>query len=279
MKTTGYEPHNGETLVTPLIAAKWLERRGPYQRSISAQHVARIVADIKAGRYKNTGDPIKFDRHRCLMDGQHRLQAVIDSGTAILCDVKTGMDPETWRYIDSHKPRTGIDLNVSRGKKNAPTRAAAQAWLYRYHNTAMRSISAGGTHGLVTKVGLDDWCLKNLDDQLLDDAAAKGAATSHVSPGGPLAACYYVFASIDRDQADVFFDALKVGDHLKKGEPVHVLRERLLRDNSGKEKKTKGADLVELVICAWNSDRSSGPSGTDVKLGADRTSEKFPKAR
>lgn len=51
-------------------------------RCVSMRHVKAYAGDMLAGRWRNTGDPIKIDSRGHLVDGQHRLHAVIQSGAA-----------------------------------------------------------------------------------------------------------------------------------------------------------------------------------------------------
>ena len=73
------------TLVTPEMAAKWL-REDPgkrHKQSVSQAHVDRIAAMIKRDGWKFNGDTIKFLKDGTIIDGYHRLAAVIAANKPI----------------------------------------------------------------------------------------------------------------------------------------------------------------------------------------------------
>jgi hypothetical protein len=67
-------------LVTLEIAAQWLDRN-PQNRRIVQSRVSFYAAQMQAGSWKLTHQGIAFDEYGNLVDGQHRLYAVILSGT------------------------------------------------------------------------------------------------------------------------------------------------------------------------------------------------------
>jgi hypothetical protein len=97
--------------VTPEMAAAWLKKRNTHNRTIRVLAVERYISDMKSGRWRLIGNPISFDESGTLLDGQHRLAAVAQSGIACEFFVVAGLsdDPGTWLSIDAGVPRAQAD--------------------------------------------------------------------------------------------------------------------------------------------------------------------------
>lgn len=105
--------------LTPAIAEEFLRHMHPGQRPIREQHRDALARSMEAGTYVWTGDPIRFDNSNRLIDGQHRLSAVVKSGVT-LYDVLCVMvnDDEVYKYIDtSLKTRSANDMRRFLGQK------------------------------------------------------------------------------------------------------------------------------------------------------------------
>jgi len=93
-----------EMLVTPDMAKNWLENHNPKNRKISIDRVHTYASDITNGNWDITGDGICFDEQGNLLNGQHRLAAVVCANKPALFLICTGM-PRSINY-DSGRKRT-----------------------------------------------------------------------------------------------------------------------------------------------------------------------------
>jgi hypothetical protein len=75
-----------QELVTPEMAARWLERNKS-NRPLRQTVVAAYAAQIKAGQWRLTHQGVCLDCKDSLIDGQHRLTAIVQTGIAILMQV------------------------------------------------------------------------------------------------------------------------------------------------------------------------------------------------
>lgn len=66
-----------EVDVTPDLAARWLEKNHPNNRPVAWRRVEAFASDMRAGAWMLTHQGICFDGDGRLIDGQHRLHAVI----------------------------------------------------------------------------------------------------------------------------------------------------------------------------------------------------------
>lgn len=104
--------------VSPEKAAKWLERNHEQNRSINYSRVDALAGDMRDGNWKVTHQGVAFDGDGKLIDGQHRLTAVINSGVTVRMMV-------TWNVgafgdpIDCGRPRSLATLAQTSGKNVA----------------------------------------------------------------------------------------------------------------------------------------------------------------
>jgi hypothetical protein len=68
--------------VTPEKALEYLERNR-INRPLSELDVARLAWDIRTGAFVTTGQGIEFDVNGDLVDGQHRLNAIVRAGQGV----------------------------------------------------------------------------------------------------------------------------------------------------------------------------------------------------
>ena len=92
--------------VTPQVAHELLAKQGNAFRKLSLGYVERLAADMKAGRW-NGLSVLSFENSGRLVDGQHRLHAVIQSETSIEFLIDRDADRNT--AFDLGKPRTSKD--------------------------------------------------------------------------------------------------------------------------------------------------------------------------
>lgn len=69
--------------VTPKIAKEWLERNAVNNRKINPNRVRMYAEDMRSGNWKLTHQGVAFDADGQLIDGQHRLAAVVKSGVSV----------------------------------------------------------------------------------------------------------------------------------------------------------------------------------------------------
>ncbi len=92
-------------------ALEYLQKRAPHQRSLRLNHVESLAGEMIRGEWKLTGQPIIFDEHDKLIDGQHRMEAVVLSGVAIQTMVTRGIAPVAYNCIDGGIVRSVADNN------------------------------------------------------------------------------------------------------------------------------------------------------------------------
>ena len=99
--------------VTPEIASEWLAKNVG-NRPINKEHVKRLAQEITSGSFALTHQGIAFDVNGLLIDGQHRLHAVVAANRSIRLQVGRGYQTETREKIDGGKVRNVANILVFR---------------------------------------------------------------------------------------------------------------------------------------------------------------------
>jgi hypothetical protein len=87
--------------ITPELARQWLERVRANNRRPAPTRLRDYAATMKAGLWNSlTGECIKFDTTGHILDGQHRLLAIIEAKRTIAMLVAWNVPPEAFHTLD-----------------------------------------------------------------------------------------------------------------------------------------------------------------------------------
>lgn len=106
--------------VTPEVAKSWLQKNG-MNRRLSKSHVSRLAHQMREGKWVLNGQTICFDTDGRLLDGQHRLNAVVESGATVQMTVAMGVeDDRAFKTYDGVALKRGAhQVAQMMGVKNA----------------------------------------------------------------------------------------------------------------------------------------------------------------
>lgn len=125
--------------VTPEMAAQWLSKRHPRQMDRYSPVVAAGYAkQMDSGAWDEQhpqGIAISTDGY--LLDGQHRLEALLMHGDPVRMLVVMGVDKETYRHIDAQYPRS-LAFRAGRDRDHMSVLSTILA-LARYGGEKVRS--------------------------------------------------------------------------------------------------------------------------------------------
>jgi len=108
-------PHKKITIsfeeVTPHIAKIWLEVNEERQRKMNLNQVYQYATQMKKGLWiPDTGESVKFSDSQQLIDGQHRLRAVIETKEPRILMIMRGIADENIVKMDQGKKRNLADI-------------------------------------------------------------------------------------------------------------------------------------------------------------------------
>jgi hypothetical protein len=126
--------------VTPDMAEAWLtkarEHDGPVNRPLSTQRVGLLAAAMRRGEWRLTHQGIAFNPEGFLIDGQHRLQAVVNCGRTVPIAVSRG--DIDFHVLDIGKVRTTHDILSLSGFRNTTTTNGMARMLMAYESGQSR---------------------------------------------------------------------------------------------------------------------------------------------
>lgn len=104
--------------ITPAMAEHYLTGNVS-NRPVKSRTVDFYASEMSRGKWELNGEPIIIARSRAILNGQHRLLAVLKSGATIKSLVVEGVDDDSFATIDQGTARTGGDILSIAGVTNA----------------------------------------------------------------------------------------------------------------------------------------------------------------
>lgn len=236
--------------ITPDLAREMLEHNTG-NRPAKAAQIKRMAADMKAGRWHVTGEPIIFSRDGVLNDGQNRLMACVQAEASFRSDVRFGVDRAAFTYTGQAVKRTAGDVLSIINVPSANVTAAACRWVLTYR---AGNIYASGSSG-PSAMDVAEFYEANPH---IAECARVGLGVFNKfrpMPASLAAGIAFLADEIDRSASDAFMDALASGANLPDQSPILALRRRLL-DNAAAKSKLRTPVLFAMTILAWNAWRS-----------------------
>lgn len=248
-------------LITPDRAREFLKTNSK-NRPIVKSNLKGLVDIIKMGKWVMNGDAIRVSGENILIDGQHRLQAIVDTGISCECLVVYGLKSDVFKTIDIGAARTLSHTLAVSGAKNNVLAASCIPLISRYKAGAIPVWGHGGKSAVVVKhEGLKFY---ESNKELIDFAAS--FATTKTKLKAWLSPSYVVFltaifAEIDKSQCVDFLTKLENGDFPRES-PLFVLREKIINSTIKRNVETKKHFLAAYTIKTWNAVRS----GSNIKM-------------
>ena len=130
-------------LLTPEEATRLLEYN-TLNRPLSDRHVKRIANQILSGKWRFNGDTIKISEDNQVLDGQHRLWAIVEAKIAVQTIVVRNIAREAFATIDTlRKPRSGADVLALNGvTRHSGMMTTAFQWLLRWQRGTIEAFRA-----------------------------------------------------------------------------------------------------------------------------------------
>lgn len=124
-----------KVLVTPKMAKEILENN-PKNRNVNHVRIHQYAREMQLGNWlEDTGELIKISVTGKLIDGQHRLYAVIKANISVNFHIATGLSDNVFKAIDTGKPRSASDIfKISGIKNSANVSSIIQLYNTMYNN-------------------------------------------------------------------------------------------------------------------------------------------------
>jgi len=235
-------------LITPAIAEAYLDRNEK-NRNVSIISVRKYANDMAIGAWKeNTYEFIKIGKSGRVLDGQHRLLAIVMANVPVVMHVAFDVDESVFDVLDTGKYRSAGDVFTIEGVKNAKTLSGIMI-IYKslLDNKKTRDGNRRPTNAELLAIYRNDvifW------DGVTTKARAWYMAFSGVLSPSTIGGFYALFTHYRDDVAHKFMDQLCTGKEITNN-TLYLLRNKLIADKVS-NLKMKQSYRNALIIKAWN---------------------------
>lgn len=238
--------------VTPALATEWLSANDR-NRNLNAKIVESYARDMIAGAWALNGEAVKIAENGTLLDGQHRLAAIVRAGIPVETVVITGLPLSTQATMDSGRKRTLAD-NLRIEEVHNSSVVASIALRMHMWDAGNRDlvVSAAGPTQLEQRA----WISANPVVHRAAEMAVRVRREFKLIAPSIVGSGYVLFNRVDAGDTAEFFASLGSGAGLDKGHPILLLRNRAIRDASESRLLTDRTRLG-LMIKAWNGVRTN----------------------
>jgi hypothetical protein len=264
--------HFNQILITPTTARGMLELNTSNRR-IKQPIVDMYAKDMAAGRWKeNTGEVIKISQTNKILDGQHRLEAIVKSNVAILMHIAVGLEDSVFDVLDTGSSRNATDTFMVAGIKNENMIPSIIS-MYNLLDTNKR-FGAQKNNKSTNSLLLNQY-FSNEDywQNLAKQSKIWYLAFAKILPPSFIGGFYAFFSKLNEDKADQFISELCTGLG-SNNFVINLLRNKLMQDKMSPRKMPPSLKIA-LIIKAWNY----YVTNKSVKfLKFDTVNEEYPKA-
>lgn len=195
--------------LTPDFAQALLENTPPTQRRLRPTRVDQYAADMLAGRWRVTAQPILLTPNLELMDGQHRCAACVKA-SKVLTDVVVAIvhDPKAYEGVDQAAARSLGDARRFAGLPGADTRILSGI-VFAHLNCKPMTVSLAQRQEIINQF---PWLNE-----------VKMVCNSNVHTSGMVAALIHCM-KVSKEEAMQFFEAVFANKPMLNGEYCDMAR-------------------------------------------------------
>lgn len=216
--------------ITPEYAKELLASNHK-NRNIRTAHVDGLKRDMRKGSWRYTGDPIRVSwpteefPNGVLLDGQHRLSAIVESGTTQKMIIVSGLDPKSKIVMDTGVRRTVGDQLEMDGHHWGNRLAAASRLILAIETGTL-------TQGIVKATASEISAFYFANPGILDAVLAVDGINRNVPALSPshAAGAYFYGSRLYPEATKAFFEKLRSGANMGPTEPALLVRQRLFTD-------------------------------------------------
>ncbi|WP_328581745.1 hypothetical protein [Streptomyces sp. NBC_00370] len=260
--------------VTPELAESFLTKAA-VNRRLNMSQVKVLAETILRGEWKLTHQGIAFDSDGALLDGQHRLHAIMEAKTTVEMIIFEGLSKEVFPVLDIGKRRSGADTLFSTGEKNLPQLSSTVR-----HVILFKTMSNAPWRGPQARVSNDQiLAAYNEDPEGYRESVTIGRELSkYLFASWPAVSTgvYLTTEAAPAAEIESWISGLKSGASLDPHDARLALREvaKDIQKRSSKRKMNM-RDQVAIYIKAWNAWVDPEKAG-DLRLHRLKKTEKMP---
>lgn len=248
--------------IGPDVARELLDLNTDGQRTLSTDAVERYATDMVTMDWIFNGAPILISDNNELLDGQHRLSAIIESGESQVVLIVRGVNAAAMTTIDAGRKRSYADSLKILKFSNHATLAGINArnWYWFHGNYGSRGVARIGDPKFLSATPSNaqkNFWMETVEKayEISFPAAATFANRAYTQrPGiskGTYGLSWIILSGIDKDLREKFFHELLVeSESSKSGYPIVALQNRLARLRPREE--WSQVDQLDAIFTAYN---------------------------
>lgn len=243
------------------LAKKILEKN-TMNRPVKPGVVDFYVKEMKSGNWKeDTGDTIKISDTGKVLDGQHRLLAIIGANVTVNLHFVYGIKEDVFTVLDTGSKRTVGDIfEISGVGSGSLTAAAIQTYNRLKSGRFGQQSSRNGALSATDLLKIYE-SNPNYWEDVKRKAEKYYTAFSRVLPSSLLAGLYCVFHDASALNADDFMSQLCSGENIT-NKSILQLRKKLIESKLSPQYSLSIEVKVGLIIKTWNYFRQ----GREMKI-------------
>lgn len=228
-------------------------------RNLRPRRVTKLADDMRNGEWRDGGSLLfaGSGEGRVLLDGQHRLHAVVAADVKLNFIIVENLDLSDQQAVDTGMRRTLADVLKFQGESNCIDLSGALGWHWRWSHDLMKSnytpTVAQALDTLRDHPGLRD-----------SFSVPRPAFRALRLSRGLCGFLYYVQQGIDAEDAAAFWNQLGTGiiSGVHERHPLYALRRQLEGNQGSATRKFDTTTSAALIIKGWNMWRE----GREVQL-------------
>ncbi|MFE4592651.1 hypothetical protein [Streptomyces laurentii] len=188
----------------------------------------------------------------CLLDGQHRLNAIVKAGVPVWMYVFEGLPRAAFPVLDTGKRRSGVDALSFTGEKYLPVLYSAIRHVLLFKN--MPESSWSGSEARIANSRI--LAAQEEDSDMYREAVAVGRDISkHVfaSQTGVAVGYFVTSEAAPAVKSDSWIEGLTSGANLEVGDPRLALIKVPHMKKGGAKRRYTMCEQVAIYIKAWNA--------------------------
>ena len=246
-KKIDMRPQIEAVTITPAMATQWL-KSNTHNRPARKPHVSRLAKEMVSGNWQLNGETIKFDTWGRLIDGQHRLMAIIEASQPITTHVCTGLaaDSDIFATIDVGLNRSAGSVLAMHGIKYATEIAAGIAFMKQTFGDSQRPGKVSNAETLQTY-------LENPEKWQKIAAIASHNEIREIVRKPVFSVFLWDALDVSEPQALNFVEMFRTGANLQVNHPVLTLRRSLTAKAENVSNPKFRFDQYYRLCIAWNA--------------------------
>ncbi len=259
-------------------AAEVLLEMNTDNRPLKEHIIGHYARQMKENKWHETGQPVIVSKSGRLIDGQHRLWAILESGKTVNIHIIFGVDEDAFSFVDIGKPRSAGDIFAIRGVEYYQNVSSAVRFVMAYYD----NVIAGERASTIKKFTPDElyqWLVKH--PKMMESLPIHHAfMESKIAGASLMMALHYICARRSKAEADAFFHRVATGlNFTGKTDPAYRLFHELISWKRKKYGRLSRIMTAAFTLKAWNAFRDGKTITKFSWRDESNPDEKFPKAR